>query len=76
MEENTTPEEILVDDFINLSDFPHTSLELLRESFSMVPEKTDQEIYEQPLEDESGSDFTDPERPGFGKDDEDFEGDF
>ena len=49
--ENVIP-EIMVDDYINLSETPHTLAELSRETFSVVPEKTEEELYESVGDDE------------------------
>lgn len=38
---------------------PHTVIETGREALSEVPEKTDEEVYAQPTEDEESSDSSD-----------------
>lgn len=57
---NPTPEvAVVVDDSLNLNGAPHTICEIGRESLSMVPEKTDEELYAPQPEEEKPR----PEKP-------------
>lgn len=47
-----TNEVIVIDDALDLHGAPHTVHEIVRESLSTVPEKTEEELYLQPVEEE------------------------
>lgn len=46
--ENKNEEVIVVNDSIDLHGAPHTVCEAIRETFSTIPEKSDEELYAVP----------------------------
>lgn len=57
-------EVIIIDDSIDLHEAPHTVCEISRESFSSIPEKTEEELYAQPEEEGESITSTPQVSPG------------
>lgn len=59
----TDEKKINLNASLKLSGAPHTIVELNRESLSEVPEKTDKELYAQPVEEKEDKSSTSSEDP-------------